>query len=39
ITSQSIQTLAKLETPLKEEALASSAFASHFSQLIKKHDQ
>ncbi|YCO04510.1 flagellar biosynthetic protein FliO [Vibrio sp. VNB-15] len=39
ITSQSIQTLAKLETPLKEEALATSAFASQFSQLIKKHDK
>ncbi|MGR2702172.1 flagellar biosynthetic protein FliO [Vibrio campbellii] len=39
ITSQSIQTLAKLETPLKEEELASGAFASQFSQLIKKHDK
>ena len=34
--SQSIQTLAKLETPLKEEELASGAFASQFSQLMKK---
>lgn len=39
ITSQSIQTLAKLETPLKEEELVSGAFASQFSQLIKKHDK
>ncbi len=39
ITSQSIQTLAKLEKPLKEEELATSAFASQFSQLIKKHDK
>lgn len=36
ITSQSIQTLAKLEKPLKEEELATNAFASQFSQLIKK---
>lgn len=35
ITSQSIQTLAKLEKPLKED-LTSSAFAHQFSQLIKK---
>ncbi|EDP59166.1 flagellar biosynthetic protein FliO [Vibrio sp. AND4] len=39
ITSQSIQTLAKLETPLKEEELASGAFATQFSQLIKKNDK
>ncbi|WP_211916185.1 MULTISPECIES: flagellar biosynthetic protein FliO [Vibrio] len=39
ITSQSIQTLAKLEKPLKEDELATGAFASQFSQLIKKHDK
>jgi flagellar protein FliO/FliZ len=39
ITSQSIQTLAKLEKPLKEEALANTAFANQFSQLIKKNDK
>ncbi|WP_408058802.1 flagellar biosynthetic protein FliO [Vibrio mytili] len=39
ITPHSIQTLAKLEQPLKEEALATSAFASQFSQLIKKNDK
>ncbi|MGY0614012.1 flagellar biosynthetic protein FliO [Vibrio sp. FJH11] len=39
ITSQSIQTLAKLEKPLKEEDLTSSAFAHQFSQLIKKNDK
>ena len=39
ITSQSIQTLAKLETPLKEEELASGAFATQFSQLMKKNDK
>ncbi|MCF7481151.1 flagellar biosynthetic protein FliO [Vibrio sp. J1-1] len=39
ITSQSIQTLAKLEKPLKEEELANNAFANQFSQLIKKNDQ
>ncbi len=39
ITSQSIQTLAKLEKPLKEEELATNAFASQFSQLIKKNDK
>ncbi|MDF2153740.1 flagellar biosynthetic protein FliO [Vibrio sp. CAU 1672] len=40
ITSQSIQMLAKLDKPLKEEELTTSAFASQFSQLIKKnHDK
>ncbi|MDV6251531.1 flagellar biosynthetic protein FliO [Vibrio sp. EA2] len=39
ITSHSIQTLTKLEQPLKEDELASSAFANQFSQLIKKNDQ
>ncbi|EPR7491566.1 flagellar biosynthetic protein FliO [Vibrio alginolyticus] len=39
ITSQSIQTLAKLDKPLKEEELATNAFATQFSQLIKKHDK
>ncbi|CAH1570387.1 Flagellar biosynthesis protein fliO [Vibrio rotiferianus] len=39
ITSQSIQTLAKLEQPLKEDELATNAFASQFSQLIKKNDK
>ncbi|MEI8599351.1 flagellar biosynthetic protein FliO [Vibrio sp. M60_M31a] len=39
ITSQSIQTLAKLEKPLKEEELANTAFANQFSQLIKKNDK
>lgn len=39
ITSHSIQTLTKLEKPLKEDELASNAFASQFSQLIKKNDQ
>lgn len=39
ITSQSIQILAKLEKPLKEEELATNAFASQFSQLIKKNDK
>lgn len=39
ITGQSIQTLAKLEKPLNEEELTSSAFAHQFSQLIKKNDK
>ncbi len=39
ITGQSIQTLAKLDKPLKEEELATNAFATQFSQLIKKHDK
>ncbi|MFB1056140.1 flagellar biosynthetic protein FliO [Vibrio diabolicus] len=39
ITSQSIQTLAKLDKPLKEGELATNAFATQFSQLIKKHDK
>nr|WP_227739609.1 flagellar biosynthetic protein FliO [Vibrio sagamiensis] len=39
ITSQSIQNLAKLESPLKEEASETATFASQFSQLIKKHDK
>ncbi|AUI86671.1 flagellar biosynthetic protein FliO [Vibrio azureus] len=39
ITSQSIQNLAKLESPLKEEASETATFASQFSQIIKKHDK
>lgn len=39
ITSQSIQTLSKLETPLKEQDVTNSAFANQFSQLMKKHDK
>jgi len=39
ITSQSIQTLAKLDKPLKEEASVNNAFATQFSRLIKKHDK
>ncbi len=38
ITSQSIQTLAKLEKPLNEQELAGSAFANQFSQLMKKNN-
>ncbi|EJN6827721.1 flagellar biosynthetic protein FliO [Vibrio cidicii] len=39
ITAQSIQLIARLEQPLKQEELAKSAFASQFSQLLKKHEQ
>ncbi|PFG55653.1 flagellar protein FliO/FliZ [Vibrio sp. ES.051] len=39
ITSQSIQALAKLDKPLKEQELATNAFANQFSQLIKKHEK
>ncbi len=39
ITTQSIQTLAKLEKPLDDQELASGSFASQFSQLMKKNDQ
>ncbi|MCU8465372.1 flagellar biosynthetic protein FliO [Vibrio vulnificus] len=39
ITSQSIQLIAKLEHPLKQEELAKTAFAQQFSQLLKKNEQ
>ncbi|MBE3668217.1 flagellar biosynthetic protein FliO [Vibrio navarrensis] len=39
ITAQSIQLIARLEQPLKQEELVKSAFASQFSQLLKKHEQ
>lgn len=38
ITSQSIQLIAKLEHPLKQEELANTAFAQQFSQLLKKNE-
>ncbi|MEX3073709.1 flagellar biosynthetic protein FliO [Vibrio alginolyticus] len=39
ITTQSIQTLAKLEKPLDDQELASGSFANQFSQLMKKNDK
>lgn len=39
ITSQNIQLISKLETPLNQEELAPAPFANQLSQLLKKHDK
>ncbi|MFH0225232.1 flagellar biosynthetic protein FliO [Vibrio furnissii] len=39
VTSQSIQLISKLETPLKQEELESTPFSSQLTQLLKKHDK
>ncbi len=38
ITAQSIQLISKLDSPLSQEELASTPFASQLSQLLKKND-
>ncbi|WJG20872.1 flagellar biosynthetic protein FliO [Vibrio furnissii] len=39
VTSQSIQLISKLETPLKQEELESTPFSNQLTQLLKKHDK
>lgn len=39
ITSQSIQLISKLDTPIKQEELEKSQFASQLSQLLTKNDK
>lgn len=39
VTSQSIQLLAKLDAPLKQEEAEVSPFAGQLTQLLKKHDK
>ncbi|EKO3429820.1 flagellar biosynthetic protein FliO [Vibrio fluvialis] len=39
VTSQSIQLISKLETPLKQEELESTPFSNQLAQLLKKHDK
>ncbi|MZI92070.1 flagellar biosynthetic protein FliO [Vibrio sp. CAIM 722] len=38
-TAQSIQLIAKLETPLAQEESSTAPFATQLSQLLKKHDK
>jgi flagellar protein FliO/FliZ len=37
VTSQSIQLISKLDTPITQEELASGSFADQMSQLLKKN--
>ncbi|WP_172561580.1 flagellar biosynthetic protein FliO [Vibrio furnissii] len=39
VTSQSIQLISKLDTPLKQEELESTPFSNQLTQLLKKHDK
>lgn len=39
VTTQSIQLIAKLDTPLKQEELEASPFASQLTQLLNKNDK
>jgi flagellar protein FliO/FliZ len=39
VTSQSIQLISKLDTPLKQEELESTPFSNQLAQLLKKHDK
>ncbi|MGC9403202.1 flagellar biosynthetic protein FliO [Vibrio genomosp. F10] len=39
VTTQSIQLISKLDTPITQEELASGSFANQMSQLLKKNDQ